>query len=323
MKPSLDAAVIVTYRCNARCTMCNTWQFPTRPAEESGPALLTRLPHGLGRVNITGGEPLIREDLGEIVEILTPRARRLEISTNGWFTDRLVELGRRHPQIVVRISLEGLAETNDRIRGLPGGFDRAMASFHGLRAAGVRNLGFAMTIQDGNAHDVLRLYELASGLDAEFALAVPHNGYYFHKHDNRIDDVDGVQTALHDLIEALLRSRRPKEWFRAYLARGLAEYVGGEPRKLACTAGTDLFFLDPRGEVYPCNALDVSLGNLREHSFETIWKGPAARRARAAVAACDRRCWMTGTAVPAMRRHLPEVAWWVTRRKVRLAVARP
>ena len=323
MKPSLDAAVIVTYRCNARCTMCNTWQFPTRPAEESGPALLTRLPHGLGRVNITGGEPLIREDLGEIVEILTPRARRLEISTNGWFTDRLVELGRRHPQIVVRISLEGLAETNDRIRGLPGGFDRAMASFHGLRAAGVRNLGFAMTIQDGNAHDVLRLYELASGLDAEFALAVPHNGYYFHKHDNRIDDVDGVQTALHDLIEALLRLRRPKEWFRAYLARGLAEYVGGEPRKLACTAGTDLFFLDPRGEVYPCNALDVSLGNLREHSFETIWKGPAARRARAAVAACDRRCWMTGTAVPAMRRHLPEVAWWVTRRKVRLAVARP
>ena len=315
--------MVVTYRCNAGCVMCDTWRFPTRPSEEIAPALLARLPYGMGRVNITGGEPLIREDLGEIVEMLAPRARRLEISTNGWFTDRLVEIGRRHPRIAVRISLEGLAETNDRLRGLAGGFDRAMASFHGLREAGVTNLGFAMTIQDGNVHDVLDLYELVSGLDAEFALAVPHNGYYFHKDDNRIDDVDGVQAALHDLMDALLRSRRPKEWFRAYLARGLADYVGGAPRRLDCTAGTDLFFLDPWGEVYPCNALDASLGNLGEQPFEAIWSGAAASDARRRVGACERRCWMTGTAVPAMRRHLPQVAWWVARRKVRLAAGRP
>ena len=52
----------------------------------------------MGRVNITGGEPLLRRDLAEIVDILAPKAHRLEISTNGYFTDRLVEIGRRHPE---------------------------------------------------------------------------------------------------------------------------------------------------------------------------------------------------------------------------------
>jgi Fe-coproporphyrin III synthase len=319
----VDSAIVVTYRCNAHCTMCNTWQFPTKPAEEFEPALLRKLPYGMGRVNITGGEPLIREDLDEIVEILAPRARRLEISTNGWFTDRLVAIGRRHPEITVRISLEGLAPTNDRIRGLEGGFDRALRSFHGLREAGVKDLGFAVTIQDGNADDILNLYEMVSGLEAQFALAVPHNGYYFHKHDNRIADPERVQAAIGGLIAALLQSPRPKEWFRAYLAKGLIDYVAGSRRRLACTAGTDIFFLDPFGELYPCNAWELSMGNLRNEDFAALWEGATARGARAQTATCENGCWMTGTAVPAMRRHLPAVACWVAWQKLRLAAGWP
>ena len=69
-------------------------------------------------MNITGGEPLLRKDLAEIVDILAPKAHRLEISTNGYFTDRLVEIGRRHPEITIRISLEGLQEINDDVRGI-------------------------------------------------------------------------------------------------------------------------------------------------------------------------------------------------------------
>ena len=69
----MDAAIIVTYRCNARCRMCKTWQFPTKVDEEFTPELLRKLPDGLGRVNLTGGEPLLRKDLGEIVDIPAPR----------------------------------------------------------------------------------------------------------------------------------------------------------------------------------------------------------------------------------------------------------
>jgi len=65
------------------------------------------------------------------------------------------------------------------------------------------------------------------------------------------------------------------------------------------------------------------MGNLHEQSFDEIWNGPKAEAVRRAVASCDRRCWMTGTAVPAMKRNLPRVTWWVLRNKARVAVGKP
>jgi MoaA/NifB/PqqE/SkfB family radical SAM enzyme len=303
--------------------MCRTWAFPTKPSEEFKPELLRKLPAGLGRVNITGGEPLVRSDLPQIVDILAPKAHRLEISTNGYFVDRLVAIGRAHPEITVRISLEGMRWVSDEIRGIPGGFDRAVAAFQGLRAAGVKDLGFAVTIQDANAADLLNLYQFASAQCAEFAQAVPHNSYYFHADHNEIRDVVAVQGALRDLMTAFLKSAHPKEWFRAYLNRGLVDFVGGAPRRLDCTAGTDIFFLDPFGEVYPCNGWDISMGNLHFQAFDEIWNGPRAAEVRAAVKTCERRCWMTGTAVPAMKKNLPRVVWWVARNKVRVSLGLP
>ena len=106
-----------------------------------------------------------------------------------------------------------------------------MRSFYGLRDAGVKDLGFAVTIQDDNADDLLNLYRMVDDLDAEFAQAVPHNSYYFHTDDNEIKDVDKVQAAIRGLMEEFLRSRRPKQWFRAYLNRGLVDFVAGAPRR--------------------------------------------------------------------------------------------
>jgi Fe-coproporphyrin III synthase len=319
----MDAAIITTYRCNARCRMCNTWAHPTKPSEEFAPELLEKLPAGMGRVNITGGEPLIRRDLPKIVDVLTPKAERLEISTNGWFVDRLEAIGRDHPELTIRISIEGPRETNDAIRGLPNGFDRAMESFRRLRSAGVRDLGFGVVMQDDNAHVLVDLYRLVSDLRAEFAQAVPHNSYYFHTCENQIREVAKLEGAIRDLMTEFLKSRRPKEWFRAYLNKGLADYVAGRGRTLACTAGEDIFFLDPHGEVYPCNGRALSMGNLHESSFDEIWHGERAAQVRLVVAACDAGCWMTGTAVPAIKRHLPTASWWILRNKARIAVGKP
>ena len=79
----MDVAVILTYRCNSRCATCHVWQHPTLPAEEITPAVLAKLPGGFGQIVLTGGEPTLRADLEEIVDLLRPKARRLEIATNG------------------------------------------------------------------------------------------------------------------------------------------------------------------------------------------------------------------------------------------------
>ena len=83
--------------------------------------------------NITGGEPFIREDLPEIVRELYKKSDRIVISTNGFFTDRIIKLCKEFPDVGIRISIEGLEETNNEIRGLQNGYQRGYGPLKKLR----------------------------------------------------------------------------------------------------------------------------------------------------------------------------------------------
>ena len=87
----LNGTVIITYRCNARCTMCSRYKAPSRPEEELSLAVLEKLPP-MSFTNITGGEPFIRQDIPDIVRELYKKSDRIVISTNGYFTDRIIAL---------------------------------------------------------------------------------------------------------------------------------------------------------------------------------------------------------------------------------------
>ena len=65
----LNGTVIVTYRCNARCSMCNRYKAPSKPEEEISIETIKKLPK-MYFTNITGGEPFIRTDLKDIVREL-------------------------------------------------------------------------------------------------------------------------------------------------------------------------------------------------------------------------------------------------------------
>lgn len=317
----MEAAVIVTYRCIQKCAMCGIWKHPTKPEEEFGPELLRKLPR-LRFANITGGEPLLRDDIDDIAAILLEKADRVVVSTNGLLTNRIVDLARRRPRLGFRISLEGLPEVNDRLRGVPGSFDRGLRTLLELRRMGRRDIGFGITLSDGNLQDLLPLHDLAAGLGVELATAAVHNSSYFHIADNRFLKPDEAARALEGLIASQIRSRRPKDWLRAYFNQGLIGYIRGAPRPLPCRAGSDLFFLDPAGLVWPCNGTEPgagpdSLGSLHERTFEEIWSSPEAEAVRSAVRDCPKRCWMIGTAAPAIKRSPLKPALWVLRRKLR------
>ncbi len=327
----MECAVITTYRCNARCRMCNAWQNPSKPSEEFDPAILEKIPGGMQRLNITGGEPMLRKDIREIVSILYKKSERLEISTNGFFHDRIIEIAKEFPRITVRVSIEGLPALNDTLRGIEDGFDHALRTVLRLKVLGVKDIGFAMTISGDNCRDLLDLYTLVASMGVEFANAVVHNSFYFFKDDNVIENREEVEEIMERFMEALLRSprgpikKRVKDWFRAYLNLGLLRHVQGRARPIPCTAGTDTFFLDPWGKVLACNGSPEPLvmGDLNTQSFDEIWNGEQARLIRGAVAQCRQNCWMTGTAVPAMRRNILKPALWVLKNKARLMRGKP
>ena len=116
-----DMCIIVTYRCPMQCQMCNIWQNPTNKDKEITPAEIEKLPK-VKFINITGGEPFIREDLEEIVEVAFRKSPRVVISTSGWFEERIIHLAEKFPNIGIRISIEGLSQKNDELRGRQGGF---------------------------------------------------------------------------------------------------------------------------------------------------------------------------------------------------------
>lgn len=317
----LHSSIIVTYRCNARCHMCNTWQHPTRPEEEIKPADLATLPD-VKFCNITGGEPFIREDIGEFIEVMSKKTRRIVISTNGYFTDRVVTLAKKYPKIGVRVSLEGLQAANDELRGIKDGFSHGMRTIEELRRLGLKDIGFGITLSDRNILDLMELYRLGKSMDMEFATACVHNTYYFHKFDNKITRFDDFDREFKKLITDLLKTNRVKNWFRAYFNYGLLNYAHGNERLLPCEVGTDLFFIDPLGNVMACNGLEMSMGNIRKRPFNEIWNGDEARKVRAAVKDCKKNCWMIGSVAPAMKKDLLTPGLWVIKNKLRLAVGK-
>lgn len=329
----MECAVIVTYRCNARCQMCHTWKHPSDQAQEITPEIIDKIPLIDGkykRLNITGGEPMLREDILDIVEILSQKAERLEISTNGYYTEKILQVAEKFPDITIRVSVEGLPEKNDRLRGLKHGFDHSLRTIIRLKDMGLKNIGFAIVINDKNVEDLLDLYHLCEWFDVEFSNSTMHNSFYFHKHDNEVQNLDHTIAQVNRFIEALLTSKRKnvkmrlKDWGRAYINWGLMNYLQGNQRSIPCGAGTDSYFLDPFGQVLACNGSDEPwvMGNLNHASFDEIWRSKQAEEARKKVKACTKNCWMMGTAVPAMRSKPWIPARWIASNKLKLVLGK-
>ncbi len=322
--PPKEICIILTYRCNAKCNMCNVWHHPTRPEEEITLKNIEKLPSELRFINITGGEPFIRQDITGIIETLRKKTKRIVISTNGFFTDRIVSLCKKHPDLGIRISIEGLQKTNDAIRGIPHGFDRGLRTLLTLRRMGLKDIGFGMTVQDMNCKDLIPLYELSNALGYEFATATLHNSHYFHKLDNRINDRDMVCKEFSGLIVELLKSKSVKKWFRAYFNYGLINYIKGGKRFLGCEMGAEACFLDTDGDILACNGMDVKvpMGNIKEESFDDIWNSEQADNVRKIVRTCDKQCWMIGSAVPVMKKYIYKPASWILKSKFKLALGK-
>ncbi|MBN1411896.1 MAG: radical SAM protein [Spirochaetales bacterium] len=322
-----EGSIIVTYRCPMNCVMCNIHGNPTEKQKEIAPEICERLPR-VSFLNITGGEPFIREDLEEFVARLRKKARRIVISTSGWYVERVLELASKYPDIGIRVSLEGLCCTNDSLRGRKGGFDRGLTVLLELRRMGIKDIGFGITLSDSNVQDLLKLYELAKNLRMEFATAAVHNSYYFHVSDNSFQHPEKAESVLKELVERLLKENNVKSWFRAFFNYGLINFIRKGPRVLPCEAGMLNFFLDPYGNVFPCNGMEECfwferMGNLAEtKSFKDIWESGQAERVRNKVRNCPKQCWMIGTAAPVMKKYIHFPLAWVVRNKLRLWTGR-
>lgn len=322
MQPT-DAIVAVTLNCNSRCVMCDIWKNDI--SGEMSPAEYKALPRSLKEINITGGEPFLREDLAEILAVIRARCPgvRLVMSTHGFMTDRIRRLAKdlKHvaPDLAIRVSIDGVEKTHEAVRGIPGGFQKDMESLSILKETGFTDLGIAMTVMDSNVSEIERVSDLAKTLGVDFSITVATDSeVYFGEGKEllRPDDGDDLRRGFEHLIRQHFLSFRPRSVARAWFQKSLLDYSEGRGRALACDAGRGFFYLDSRANVYACHILESKLGSLRASSWDAIWSGELADQQREALEGCE-KCWMVCTAKSAMRQNLWQIGVQATTGKLR------
>ena len=229
---------------------------------------------------------------------------------------------------MIRVSLEGLPQSNDAKRGTQNGFDHALRTMLELKKTKCKNIGFSVVISPDNYHDLIYLYELCVALDVELGNSVVHNSWYFHKEDNKVTSEEALRKH-EELVKALLTSKRHgikkklKDYGRAYFNKSIHLRLAGATSEYRppCGALSDFFFIDPFGNVTPCNGSreEWIVGNIKEDSFENIMNSDKAKEITKKVAECKRNCTFIVTDRHDMLRNPWKPIKWIIKNKIRIA----
>ena len=155
----------VGQRCNLRCVHCyshskNT-DYSGELSHEEGLKLIDDLgDFGTPVLLFSGGEPLMRKDILPLIQRAKEKNMRAVISTNGTLiTPDMAEQLKDFGLSYVGVSLDGLQETNDLFRGIPGAFDKALAGIRTCLKAGIK-VGLRFTMSSKNSHDISGIFDL-------------------------------------------------------------------------------------------------------------------------------------------------------------------
>ena len=281
----------ITYWCNYKCEMCNIWKMAPRN-EMSLNEIQTffRKSREFYWVDLTGGEVSLRKDFVDICQTVIdncPNLIILHFPTNGYLPDKTIDnvrqISRMAPEkLIITVSTDGDEVTNDRIRGIPGGWRRQIETFKRLREIpGVQTV-LGMTLSKSNvqhfpvAFDAVKK-EFPDLTYTDYHVNIVHeSNHYFH--NNNLNGRSKVE--LSDLADAVdeyshLRgiARTPESFLeRAYMKR-VRRYLETGKTPVRCQALKSSCFIDPWGNVYPCTIYDRKVGSLRESNYDLsqIW----------------------------------------------------
>ncbi|MFC2071765.1 radical SAM protein [Chloroflexota bacterium] len=278
------AGVSVTHNCNSKCVTCNMWRSKSvneLSLMELEGALIQLKDIGVVSVGFDGGEPLLRKDLPQIVE----KAHQLKFEKISLTTNGLLLTKEKAENLILKgltsigVSIDGIGETHDFIRGVRGAYKKSVTALEEL--VGLRDskypeldLGMGTILAKPTIEEMPQLVDLAHRLAITFSLQLVDNSPILFRgidmtslwieEQNKVDE---LINALHNLkkVNPALKScsHTRLEYARKY-------FIDPKREDIPCYLGYLVIYIDAHGEVYSgCWALG-SLGNLREKSLKEI-----------------------------------------------------
>ena len=297
----------VTYRCNCSCLMCERWQDPRRDeldlaAYQNLAAELDTL--GTHQISIAGGEPLMRNDVFDIIAAFAERGMSVNVCTNGMLVEQFQDQLCKSGATCVTVSIDGAAAaTHDALRGSAGGYQhvesgvRALMQWPASRRPIVR---VRMTISNRNLPELNAFYRKWADMADDVLIQPVHtctDAYYsgLEQETGRLNpDV---------LAEQLNQTAMAHDPYILRLLHSL-QREGLYPDQ-TCYAGLLMARIDPFGNVYPCLEQHVAVGSVRKMRFTDIWHSEAFQNERQRLATRKTcRCWYNNTALIGHYGHL-------------------
>ncbi len=291
-RPSpLFASYNVTGRCNMRCVFCEWWKTdtPELSTKEALAAIDSVCSLGVPFFDLSGGEPLLRNDLITLAKRAASHGCLVSMNTNGTLLneDRVSEVADNFDLVVV--SLDGPKEVHDKIRGVAGTYDKAIEAIKLLKSNGVR-VGVNSVVTPWNIAILPKFVEELRSL-VDFAQVQP-----IHPYPPPAENTPSEE-AVSMLLDYLLRLKRSDPGFLAVptdFVKGFELFFRGEAPKI-CHAGELYVAIDPAGKLLACPARsDIVLGDTLGGSVGDILKEKRDSEGWRKVASC-RGCWLECT----------------------------
>ncbi|GCE13585.1 radical SAM protein [Tengunoibacter tsumagoiensis] len=327
----MNYTISVSYRCNSRCKTCNVWQ---RPNDDFTMEEYEKTFASIGRdaywFTFSGGEPTLRKDLPDMVESAYRNCRPgiINIPTNGIqdniIPGRIEQVLKAAPKsdVIINLSLDGIGEKHDIIRGVKGNFARAMRTYAGLKALKGRyknfSLGVHTVISNFNVHEFDSIYSFVRD-------ELKPDSFISEIAEERVE-LDTVGMGItppiqkyQPVIERLQQGIRNAEFsgvskvtqaFRDRYYDIVKRTLVEQRQIIPCMAGVASAQIAPNGDVWTCCIRAESVGNLRDHGydFRSAWKTVKADELRRSIKAGECHCPLANASYTNMVCHTPTLA---------------
>src|SRR6266699_1145432 len=324
----MNLTISVSYRCNSRCKTCNVWQ---RPNDDFTIEEYEKTFESIGRdaywFTFSGGEPTLRKDLPEMVEAAYRHCRPgiINIPTNG-IQDKIIPARIERvlqaaptSEVIINLSLDGVGEKHDIVRGVKGNFERAMRTYAGLKAlkAHYKNftLGVHTVISNFNVDEFEHIYAfvrdelkpdsfISEIAEERVELDTVGMGITppIQKYQPVIERLqEGIRKAEFSGVSRITQAFRDR--YYDIVKRTLVEHR----QVIPCLAGVASAQIAPNGDVWTCCIRAESVGNLREHGydFRSVWTTAHADELRRSIKAGECYCPLANASYTNMLCHTP------------------
>jgi len=247
-------------------------------------------------LNLTGGEPFMRQNFAEIIKAAADNLPNLEIiaiPSNGFMPDRVEKITRQMLEYLkgknillnVNISIDGIGEKHEEIRRIPGGYEKVLESLRRLQALGKENpqleSGVEAIITALNVQEMPKIYEGLKDKTDHVNLTPAIISSYYLGNEQMASDVKLKGPDIEQMLGFLKEMEEKEPAYAYYFNNVRSIYMHGH-RTFPCLMGWKSMYMNASGDVFPCHLLgpDWKMGNVREGSMSDIWTGPRAKEVR-------------------------------------------